>query len=160
MRIVNLADRPARDIDLVGGWIFGLSREEQTAERWTAWLEEFRTSLTRREIPATFVAVDEDRVLGTASLVASDLPALPQYSPWLAAVHIPEESRGRGVCAALVRRVQAEAALLGFPVLYFGTVAREEGYERLGWHCVDWAIAEERPVKVMARDLEQTEQAA
>jgi len=55
-------------------------------------------------IPQTFVALVADEVVGTASLVAHDLDARSELSPWLAAVYVRPDRRGKGVGSALVVR--------------------------------------------------------
>ncbi len=158
MRIMYLADRTQEEIDRVADWIVG--QYETPADRPGA-IARFRAQIERGAGPTVFVAVDEGKIVGTASLASSDLPTMTQYSPWLAAVHISPESHGRGVCAALIRRIEAEALVMGFPWLYFRAHGDEEAYEKLGWFCVDWTVEQGQPVLVMARDLRHaSEQAA
>jgi GNAT superfamily N-acetyltransferase len=88
-------------------------------------------------VPQTFVAVDGDRLLGSASLVSADLPSRSDLSPWLASVYVDPPFRNRGAGAALVQRVAQEAQELGFPVLYLFTPDRAAFYAKLGWQIVD-----------------------
>jgi GNAT superfamily N-acetyltransferase len=155
MRIMYLVDRPAEDVQRVAGWFL----EQWGPDNVEAWLPLIGGMLTHRVLPTTFVAIDDDRVVGTASLVASD-QALPEYSPWLASVYVPPGERGRGVSTALIRRVEAEARALGFPRLYFQTPGRAEPYELLGWRWVGSNIARHQPTKVLARELAPVERAA
>ena len=158
MRIMYLADRTPDEIERVAHWLVG--QYETAADRPGA-IARFRQRVERGSGPTVFVAVDEGIVVGSASLAETDMPSMPQYSPWLASVYISPESQGRGVCAALIRRVEAEALVLGFPWLYFRAQGNEEAFEKLGWFCVDWNVEQGRPSLVMARDLRQAaEQAA
>lgn len=159
MRIMYLADRSGEEIERVGYWLVDPSL--QPLDRAIA-VARFRDNVERGAGPTVFVAVHEGRIVGTASLASSDMPAMPQYSPWLSAVHIADGHTGQGVCASLIRRVEQEALVLGFPWLYFKALGNEEGYERLGWYCVDWAVENDaaQPSLVMARDLRLAEQAA
>jgi hypothetical protein len=159
MRIMYLADRSAEEIERVGFWL--VDPELAPLDRAIA-VARFRDNVERGAGPTVFVAVHEGQIVGTASLASSDMPSMPQYSPWLSAVYIPSAHVGQGVCAALVRRVEQEALVLGFPWLYFKAAGNEEGYGRLGWYCVDWTVETEgaEPSLVMARDLRLAEQAA
>jgi GNAT superfamily N-acetyltransferase len=159
MRIMYLADRSSEEIERVGYWL----ADEHLAplDRAIA-VARFRDNIERGAGPTVFVAIHEGRIVGTASLAASDIPSMPQYSPWLSGVHVAGDARGQGVCEALIRRIEQEALVLGFPWLYFKAIGNEEGYEKLGWFCVDWCVEGDasRPSLVMARDLRLAERAA
>jgi N-acetylglutamate synthase-like GNAT family acetyltransferase len=77
--------------------------------------------------------------VGTATLLAHDVDTeqWPELSPWLAAVYVVPEYRQRGIGAALVNAIVAQATVLGVGALYLSTVGREEFYARLGWQVVD-----------------------
>jgi len=154
MRIKYLVDRPTEDIQVVASWFLA----QWGSENVDAWLPLIGGMLAQGALPATFVAIDKGQVVGTASLVASQPQALQEYSPWLASVLVPPGERGRGVCAALIRRVESEARALGFPRLYFQTLGRVEPYEQLGWRWVGSDITGQH--KVLARELAEVEQAA
>jgi N-acetylglutamate synthase-like GNAT family acetyltransferase len=159
MRIMYLADRSGEEIERVGYWL--VDPELGPLDRAIA-VARFRDSIERGAGPTVFVAIHEGQIVGTASLTSSDMPSMPQYSPWLAAVHIAAGATGQGVCESLIRRVEQEALVLGFPWLYFRATGNEEGYEKLGWFCVDWSVETDgaKPSLVMARDLRAAEQAA
>ncbi|HWA17183.1 MAG TPA: GNAT family N-acetyltransferase [Gemmatimonadales bacterium] len=158
MRIMYLADRSGEEIERVGYWL--VDRELSPLDRAIA-VARFRDNVERGAGPTVFVAVHEGHIVGTASLTSNDMPGMPRYSPWLTNVQVAEGYTGIGVCEALIRRVEQEALVLGFPWLYFKAWDNEEGFARLGWFCVDWsAEAEGRPALVLARDLRAAEQAA
>ena len=159
MRIMYLADRTGEEIERVGYWL--VDRDLAPLDRAIA-VARFRDSVERGAGATVFVAIHEGHIVGTASLASSDMPNMPQYSPWVTGVQVAEGYTGIGVCEALIRRVEQEALVLGFPWLYFKAGGNEEGYEKLGWYCVDWSADAEgaMPSLVMARDLRAAEQAA
>src|SRR5690242_15674592 len=65
-------------------------------------VERLQGHLDAGSVPQTFVAVDGDQLLGSASLVAADLPSRGDLSPWLASVYVDPPFRNRGIGAALV----------------------------------------------------------
>lgn len=54
-------------------------------------------SLTPGELPLTFIAVEEDRLLGTVGLWRCDLISRQDLHPWLAALYVDEAARGNGL---------------------------------------------------------------
>lgn len=138
--ILPLRDCP-QFIEPLARWHFaqwGSLNPASTVERRIAKLQEH---LQPGRVPQTFVAVEDDQLLGSASLVAADLPSRDDLSPWLASVYVDPPFRQRGVGAALVERVAQEARSLAFPVIYLFTPDRAAFYVRLGWQVVeqdDW----------------------
>lgn len=91
----------------------------------------------RETIPTCFVAVEDDQVMGSASIVHNDLSSRPDLSPWLASVYVGETYRNRGVGSALVQRIVAEAQKLRVDKLYLITPDRQSFYTRLGWKSME-----------------------
>ncbi|SRR5690606_25714268 len=85
------------------------------------------------DLPLAWVARDGDELLGSASLVESDLELRPEMKPWLASVFVAPEHRQRGIGGALVRFIAAQARERGFPAIYLYTPDQMRFYERLGW---------------------------
>src|SRR5947209_10976098 len=54
-------------------------------------------------LPCTFVLLDENTPVGTASAVEHDLECRPELTPWLAALVVDRAMRGRGHSRKLVR---------------------------------------------------------
>jgi GNAT superfamily N-acetyltransferase len=102
----------------------------------------------------TFVLLDDNEPVGTASLVNDDLPSRPDLTPWLASVLVLPRFRGKGYSALLVRRVEEEAALSATR-LWLYTWSAETVYAKLGWHRVGPSRDEARGIDVilMKRDL-------
>src|SRR4051812_8457835 len=112
-------------------------------------LTELRRHTGRRQIPTTFVALDGDDLLGSASLLEADLDGWDHLSPWLASVYVVPHARGRGVGRELVARVVAEAAALGVGVLHLWTAGQQAWYSRLGWSPLHYTRHGEHDVTIM-----------
>lgn len=156
MRVMYLVDRPSEDVAEVAGWFM----EQWGPDRVEQWLPLIGGMMQHGVLPTTFVAVDGERLLGTASLVAAGPGELAGYAPWLASVYVPPFGRRRGVTEALIRRVQLEAAILGFTRLYFHTTGAVEPYLALGWRWMSSTIAGEARSKVLMLELTPAERAA
>ena len=112
---------------------------------WSAWWEwrDFPLSYIRgrleenmnaEAIPFALVAHEGATFLGTASVIASDLEDLPQYTPWVAAVWVDPKHRKRRVGRALVERAVDGVFALGIDRAYLcAPEARRNFYSRQGW---------------------------
>ena len=125
--------------DLLPGWT-----HEQA-------LAELRSHTGRRQIPTTFIAVDQGRVVASASLLTADLDGWEHLSPWVASVYVVPERRGMGIGRQLIARAVEEAAALGVPEVYLFTTGREAYYARLGWTPLYRATHHGRDVIIMRR---------
>ncbi|MFO7651595.1 MAG: GNAT family N-acetyltransferase, partial [bacterium] len=82
-------------------------------------------------VPLSLVALLEGRPVGTVNLVENDNESRPDLTPWLAALLVVPELRGRGIGSDLIRTLVAEAKRLGNGRLYLGTDIRVY-YQRFG----------------------------
>jgi predicted N-acetyltransferase YhbS len=87
----------------------------------------------RGGIPTLFMAVNEDKVIGTAALDEDAMDTHPALSPWIANLYVDIKYRKNGVGEALVRRVIEEARATGAKKLYLFTHDREHYMGRFGW---------------------------
>jgi GNAT superfamily N-acetyltransferase len=123
---------------------------------WRAWWQARGTPLTvvasgvaenlgPGPIPSAFVAHEHERFLGTASVIKADLTARPHYTPWVAAVWVEPEARGKGLGALLVRHA-AEAIFHADWRRAYLTAAphRRSFYENLGWTLLEDEIGDDR----------------
>jgi predicted N-acetyltransferase YhbS len=95
----------------------------------------------------TFVLLDDNVPVGTASLVNNDLPSRPDLMPWLASVLVLPPFRGKGYSAPLVRRV--EEAIRSTTILWLYTWSAEQVYAKLGWQRVGPARDDARGIDVV-----------
>jgi predicted N-acetyltransferase YhbS len=105
----------------------------------------------RRQVPTTFVAVERGRPVGSASLIAADLPGWEHLSPWVASVYVVPERRGRGLGRRLVARAVAEAGALGVPAVYLFTAGQQAYYERQGWEPLERVKHRQAEVTILRR---------
>ena len=104
------------------------------------------------ELPVVLVAIEDGRVVGTASLVDDDeLPLAAEPGPWVAAVFVDPLQRGRGVGSALVRAALERARELGFARVFLYTQTGADWYGRMGWERVRNAALGDANVTVLSR---------
>jgi GNAT superfamily N-acetyltransferase len=137
VKVEHLAEHPGA-IPTLAAWVYN---------QWGHWMppdatqetlaREFRRRTAPGQIPETFVAVEDGKPLGTASLVVHDLAERRDLSPWLAAVYVAPEARNRGIGSALVQAVMDEASALGAEDLYLFTPDKMSFYGRLGWRVLE-----------------------
>jgi predicted N-acetyltransferase YhbS len=116
------------------------------------------TSLTHRvnatQVPLTLVAVADDGVLlGTASLIVSDMDTRPGLTPWLASVYVAPPHRGQGIGKQLCWRIVTMARELSYVQCYLFTPSEEAWYRRQGWHLMQREPYRGESVSVMRYDL-------
>lgn len=130
---------------------------------WHAWWKEhghplgyivarLQENLSAGPIPFALVAHDGSKFLGTASVIASDVPERPQYSPWIAAVWVEEAHRKHGVGAALVDRATQANIGLGIQRTYLGASrSRRTFYLDRGWTQIEEDVGR-RSLTIMIKD--------
>lgn len=137
VRIAHLADHP-HHLAVLAAWHqaqFGYLNPSVTIEERT---QRLRASAQKGGLPVTFVAVCEDQLLGSASLLLRTVTH-PHLSPWLSSVYVAPGYRDRGIGSALVRHAVQAAAGMGINKVYLFTPNSEALYSRLGWKVVEQA---------------------
>jgi GNAT superfamily N-acetyltransferase len=152
VRIESIADHPEL-VETVAHWQWGEWGHLDPADSLAARIAGIGAQAAGGQIPTTYVALEGDLPLGSASLVVDDLPTHPEFTPWLASVYVTPAARGRGVASALVRRVVEHVAAMGVTRLHLYTENARGLYEKLGWHAIATDHFEGSPVTIMAIDL-------
>lgn len=152
MRVAPLVERPDL-VEQVSAWGFaewGHLNPDQTLEQRTA---RIRGKMNVDRVPVAFVALDEeDRIVGTASLIFDDLEGDPR-NPWLASVFVPPEHRKKGIASALVRTVEDAARRFGYSRLYLFTSSAPTLYAGLGWRALEQRDYRGEHIQVMDKSL-------
>lgn len=152
MQISTLKDKPQYLLPLAqwhhAEWSY-LNPDRSLDER----IEEMREDLEGKVIPTTFVAEDNDELLGSACILADDMSSHPELSPWLASVYVAEPHRKKGIGSVLVKRVMQHAQENGIKRLYLYTPDQAQLYARLGWQVFSEEPYNGTPVTIMAIDL-------
>lgn len=132
MQIIDLKDNP-ESLQTLAQWHHVqwsyLSPERTLAQR----IDEMASHLEATLVPSTWVAVENDVVMGSASLLHDDMHTHPELSPWLASVFIAPKFRRRGIAAKLVLHVMQQARAGGIETLYLFTPDQAALYAKLGW---------------------------
>lgn len=87
----------------------------------------------RNELPIAMVAIEDDRVLGTAAL---DLDATTNRTPSVVGLLVAQAYRRRGVATALLEAAEDLAQSLGYRRLYVSTVVLGDLLTHLGWEAM------------------------
>jgi GNAT superfamily N-acetyltransferase len=116
---------------------------------WTAWWQgsgqtaqdvddHIRVMFDSADVPFALVALRDGAFAGVALAIASDMDERPQYSPWVAALWVDPEHRGKGVAAALVETAVQRAFGQGHETVYLcSQPSLRDLYLHLGWQIVE-----------------------
>lgn len=115
---------------------------------------ELQQSCGDAALPVSFVAIRDESLCGSVSLLIDDAEELRAFgSPWLGSLWVAPACRRRGLGARLVRHAMAEAAQRGVERLLLFTPRHADFYRRLGWRDLAQARVAGEPVDVMGCTL-------
>jgi GNAT superfamily N-acetyltransferase len=151
--VTDLADA-AELLPTLARWHFdywGRLTGAPTLDGYVAMLTEAAKS---RMVPSVLVALAGGELLGSANLVACDLPPRPEFTPWLAQLFVAAAHRRGAVGAALVAATRERAKTCGYARLYLYTSGTlPDYYARLGWRDIERLTYLGRERTVMDYDL-------
>lgn len=132
MKVISLADAPEH-IPTIAAWHqaqWGYLNHGGSVEQRVMRMQRY---LARAAIPAMYIAVAGNNLLGTVALVESDMDSHPELSPWLASVYVNSNFRQQGIGTVLVETMATIAKAQGIAALYLFTPDQRDFYQRLGW---------------------------
>lgn len=91
-----------------------------------------RSLTTASALPAWYLMLDDERIIGCAGLIANDFISRQEATPWLCALFVEEDCRMRGVGSAIVNGVVFDAHKRDFKRIYLCT-DHVGYYERFGF---------------------------
>lgn len=115
-------------------------------------IENMQPYLNANFIPTTYIAI-ENELLGSASIIKSDMETKPQYTPWLASVYVDPPHRKKGIGTQLVKHVMQQASQHGINHMYLFTPDQQAFYQSLGWTLVEKTHYHGENVSIMSVKL-------
>jgi len=95
----------------------------------------------------------DGRPAGSCLFVREEIDPKHDLTPWLAALYVAPEFRGRSVATALVRAIEEHACNVGRKQLYLYTITAEPLYAKLGWVALEHFDWHGDKFVLMAREL-------
>lgn len=135
MKFDYLVEHP-KYIPLVATWLYQEFIENQKPGISLEYIMEKLQGHQKEAVPITIIATKGNHCLGTVSLFENDLRGM-EVTPWLAALVVDKQYRGRGIGKELIRQISTIALQLGYRTLYLRTEHATEYYQKLGWLFLD-----------------------
>ncbi|MGM0410689.1 MAG: GNAT family N-acetyltransferase [Bacillota bacterium] len=151
MEIKYLADSK-ENIEEVIDWLYKQWGDNYEYGK-EVWEKRIYNRLVKKTIPTTFIALENDEAIGTASIIEHDMDIKKELTPWLADVYVKEENRGKKVATKLIKRVIKEARDINVKKLYLYTREAEGLYKKLGWEVIEKVNYYGDHVPIMVLDL-------
>ena len=111
------------------------------------------THADKAAVPVTLIAIDQHRLMGSASLVADDMEDRPQYSPWLASVFVAPAYRKQGAATTLISSIINQAQSLDLSKIYLFTPDQTLFYASRGWEVIEQRFYHGVTVDIMSYQL-------
>ncbi len=96
-------------------------------------LAEFAVQHSDGCLPTTLIAVEDQVLVGSVSLILDDLPGWEHLNPWLASFYVLPEFRGRGSGELLLRAAEETLRAQGIATAYLFTETRAPYFAARGW---------------------------
>ena len=93
---------------------------------------------TESPLPRWYLMMKGNDIIGGYGLIVNDFISRQDLWPWLCAVYIEENERGKALGSRLLEHGRHEAAKLGFPMVYLCT-DHIGFYEKYGWRYIGGA---------------------
>ena len=146
--IVRLIDRP-KLMEQMSLWF---------SQKWgipqKAYLDSMQDALQGNAVPAWYVAMDGERIVGGLGVIENDFHDRPELSPNVCAVYTEQDCRGQGIAGALLDCVCRDMHTRGVDTLYLLT-DHDSFYERYGWefYCYATGDGEEHPSRMYVHKI-------
>ncbi|MEO8000454.1 MAG: GNAT family N-acetyltransferase [Arenimonas sp.] len=87
-----------------------------------------------KTLPTTLVLLEDENLLGSASLLEEDAVELAAIgNAWLASLFVKPEARGRGFGVMLVKAIMQHAKDISIEEMFLFTPEHKTFYQQLGW---------------------------
>lgn len=114
-----------------------------------------RNRLNADSLDCCFLAFIEDKVVGTVSLTANDIPTKTELSPCVTQLFVSEKYRHKYIGQSLVEFAERKLRDMGFQKAYLYTTNKtiHEWYAKLGWKIIGGDTVHNIDIKIMEREL-------
>ena len=130
--IEHLADHKEYT-DTVINWIWKQFGDENNYGFWESIVKK---SLIKNQLPLTFIALLDNELVGTIGLWRSDLLSRQDLYPWLSALFVKENYRGKRIGQELQHFLIKYCREVGFNELFLYTDICDY-YEKTGWEYLE-----------------------
>lgn len=137
VRIINISDYP-QAIEVISEWHYLEWGYLYPSETRDSFREELRQCLSTKVIPSTFIAIENNMIVGSISLLAKDMDVEinATWTPWLANLFVHPKYRNKGIGKKLIHHLVEYAMHQGIKELFLFTQWNKDFYERLGWSVI------------------------
>ncbi len=140
MHISDITDKPGfADIVADRGWHAWWTQTDVTRAQYRARLD---AVFAGDPIPFALVAHEGDTYAGSVLVIADDLSARPDYTPWIAALWVEPERRRQGIATQLLSAARTQAAERGHRTLYLcANPDKTPFYQAQGFRLIETGVS-------------------
>ena len=114
--------------------------------------KEIEGCCNRDKLPIGLVAIDNDAIYGTVALKRRSA-SHTNLTPWLTALYVAPEMRGKGVGRKLVNNVEKLAKNLGYGKIYARSGTAVKFFKQLGWSPMDKTMFQGQELTIFIKDI-------
>ncbi len=135
LRVTTIRERPDL-LPVISEWLWleWWKNKGHTLEQTQAI---YADCVAEKGAPQTFVLLEGELPVGTATLARRDLDERPDLTPWLAGVFVVPDRRGRGYVNHLFTLFERACRAASVDVAWLYTNTAERVYLRAGWETVE-----------------------
>ncbi|ADL50816.1 GNAT family N-acetyltransferase [Clostridium cellulovorans] len=139
-------------LDNVIEWLW---KEFGNEDNYGFWESIVKNSLRKNQLPLTFIALMDNQLVGTVGLWRSDLLSRQDLYPWLSALFVKEQYRGKNIGQELQRFLIDYCREKGYEELFLYTDICNY-YEKTGWQYLDDGIEYSgESIKIYKKELSE-----
>ncbi len=152
MNIVNLSEKPDI-VDILAACHYREWCDLYPGETQEGFKNDLLTSLSPEAVPTTFIAIDNNALLDSISILHKDMDTDEPWTPWLGNLYVHPDYRQQGIGKQLINHLLVYCAAHGVDQLYLFTPASRTYYERLGWQVIQSLDYHGQKVDIMHQTL-------